>query len=98
MATNAKLTPEDWTVLVLVLKKEYPTINPQTLKARLDAAQSDAEPIGSTLTAEDMCARLHCTPPTLRRFERQGLISFRRLGRRKLYRAEDVAKLLAEAK
>ena len=97
MTTNAKLTPEDLAVCVLILRRKYPAIDPAKLTATLDAAenQSDAEPIGSTLTSEDMCDRLHCTPPTLRRYEHLGLLSFRRLGRRKLYQSKDIAKLLA---
>ena len=56
--------------------------------------QAPANPIASA-TSADMCAILRCSQQTLRRMEAAGRIPpATRIGRRKLWPAEAVAKLL----
>ena len=59
--------------------------------------QAPANPIASA-TSADLCAILRCSQQTLRRMEADGRIPpATRIGRRKLWPAEAVAKLLGTA-
>ena len=44
------------------------------------------------MTVEEVCEFLHCTPPTLHKHKKQGLIKARRIGRRIYFLKDEILK------
>jgi len=49
-----------------------------------------------TVTSDKVCEALHITPKTLIRMEKEGKIPFSKVGRKKIYLAEDINRLIYE--
>lgn len=52
--------------------------------------------VPETMTSADVCAAFNITRKTLERWEKDGKIPFAKVGRKKIYLAEDIEKIIYE--
>lgn len=52
--------------------------------------------IPETMTSEDVCVAFNITRKTLQRWEKQGKVPYTQIGRRHIYLADDIEKLIYE--
>ena len=52
--------------------------------------------IPETMTSEDVCVAFNITRKTLQRWEKDGKIPYAKVGRKKIYLAEDIERIIYE--
>ena len=52
--------------------------------------------VPETMTSADVCVAFNITRKTLERWEKDGKIPFTRVGRKKIYLAEDIERIIFE--
>ena len=52
--------------------------------------------VPETMTSADVCVAFNITRKTLERWEKDGKVPFTRIGRKKIYLAEDIERIIYE--